>query len=119
MTFLKHCKTGLLAFWLAPKNHGKSGLHHEHVATQQTSSAAPALPHRLSAPTTTKPSRARRPGGSQSRAQRPQPAQEPEGCSMSWQAYEAAKRAWIAEHPGATPEQYEAAMKAIAEQLGI
>ena len=32
MTFLKHCKTGLLAFWLAPKNHGKSGLHHEHVA---------------------------------------------------------------------------------------
>ena len=52
MTFLKHCKTGLLAFWLAPKNHGKSGLHHEPVAPQQTSSAAPALPHRLSAPTT-------------------------------------------------------------------
>ena len=25
MTFLKHCKTGLLAFWLAPKNHGKAG----------------------------------------------------------------------------------------------
>ena len=40
MTFLKHCKTGLLAFWLAPKNPGKSGLHHEHVAPQQTSSAA-------------------------------------------------------------------------------
>ena len=36
-----------------------------------------------------------------------------------WQMYEAAKRAWIAEHPGATPEQYEAAMKAIAERLGI
>lgn len=35
MTFLKHCKTGLLAFWLAPKNHGKSGLHHEHVATHE------------------------------------------------------------------------------------
>ena len=33
---------------------------------------------------------------------------------MSWQAYEAAKRAWIAEHPGATPEQYEAAMRAIS-----
>ena len=44
MTFLKHCKTGLLAFWLAPKNPGKSGLHHEHaMATQQTSSAAAAF----------------------------------------------------------------------------
>ena len=35
MTFLKHCKTGLLAFWPAPKNHGKSGLHHEPVATHE------------------------------------------------------------------------------------
>ena len=60
MTFLKHCKTGLLAFWLAPKNPGKSGLHHEHVATKQTSSAAASLPHRLSATTPTKPRRARR-----------------------------------------------------------
>lgn len=38
---------------------------------------------------------------------------------MSWQAYEAAKRAWIAAHPGATPEQYAEAMRAIAERLGI
>lgn len=38
---------------------------------------------------------------------------------MRWQAYEAAKRAWIAAHPDATPEQYDAAMKAIAERLGI
>ena len=38
---------------------------------------------------------------------------------MSWQAYEAAKRAWIAANPGATPEQYDAAMKAIADRLGI
>jgi len=38
---------------------------------------------------------------------------------MSCQAYEAAKRAWIAANPGATPEQYEAAMRAIAERLGI
>lgn len=38
---------------------------------------------------------------------------------MSWQAHEAAKRAWIAAHPGATAEQYEAAMKAIAERLGV
>ena len=35
MTFLKRCKTGLLAFWPAPKNHGKSGLHHEHVAPHE------------------------------------------------------------------------------------
>lgn len=34
-------------------------------------------------------------------------------------AYEAAKRAWGDAHPDATPEQYEAAMRAIAEQLGI
>ena len=38
---------------------------------------------------------------------------------MSWEAYEAAKRAWIAANPNATPEQYEAAMKAIAERLGV
>ena len=55
MTFLKHCKTGLLAFWLAPKNHGKSGLHHERVATEQTTGTAPALPHWLRATNTTKP----------------------------------------------------------------
>ena len=55
MTFLKHCKTGLLAFWLAPKNRGKSGLHHEHVAPQQTFGTAATLPHRLSATTTAKP----------------------------------------------------------------
>ena len=82
MTFLKHCKTGLLAFWLAPKNHGKSGLHHEHVAPQQTPGTAAALPHRLSATTTPQPRRARRHGGSQPRAQRPQPAEEPEGGLM-------------------------------------
>ena len=35
MTFRKHCKTGLLAFWLAPKNHGKIGLRHEHVAPHE------------------------------------------------------------------------------------
>jgi hypothetical protein len=34
-------------------------------------------------------------------------------------AYEAAKRAWIAANPGATPEQYDAAMKAIAERCGV
>ena len=42
-----------------------------------------------------------------------------QGGFVSWQAYEAAKRAWIAAHPGATPEQYDAAMRAIAERLGI
>lgn len=35
---------------------------------------------------------------------------------MSWQAYEAAKRELIAANPGATPEQYDAAMRAIAER---
>ena len=32
---------------------------------------------------------------------------------------QAGKREWIAANPGATPEQYDAAMRAIAEQLGI
>lgn len=38
---------------------------------------------------------------------------------MNWQAYEAAKRAWVAAHPDATPEQYEAAMRALAEEMGV
>lgn len=37
----------------------------------------------------------------------------------TYQAYEAAKRAWIDAHPGATPAQYEAAMRAIAARLGV
>ena len=38
---------------------------------------------------------------------------------MSWQAYGAEKRAWIAANPNATPEQYDAAMRAIAERCGV
>ena len=38
---------------------------------------------------------------------------------MSWQAYEAAKRAWIAANPNATPAQYDAAMRAIARRFGL
>ncbi len=38
---------------------------------------------------------------------------------MNWHDYEAEKRAWVAANPGATPEQYDAAMRAIAERLGI
>ena len=38
---------------------------------------------------------------------------------MSWQAYEAAKRAWIDANLIATPEQYEAAMKALAKQFKV
>ena len=38
---------------------------------------------------------------------------------MSWQAYEAAKRAWANANPQATAEQYDAAMRAIAERLGV
>ena len=33
--------------------------------------------------------------------------------------YEAEKQRWIAEHPEATPEQYEKAMRAIAERLRV
>jgi hypothetical protein len=33
--------------------------------------------------------------------------------------YEAAKAAWVASHPNATPTQYEAAMRAIAKRLGL
>ena len=47
------------------------------------------------------------------------PKGDQQGGVMSWQAYEAAKRAWIAANPGATPEQYDAAMREIAERLGI
>lgn len=38
---------------------------------------------------------------------------------MNFQAYEQAKRAWAAVHPDATPEQYDAAMRAIAARLGV
>ena len=38
---------------------------------------------------------------------------------MSWQSYETAKQAWIDANPGATPEQYAEAMRAIAKRLGI
>lgn len=38
---------------------------------------------------------------------------------MSWQAYEAAKASWIKRHPTATPEQYEAAMKALARRFKV
>lgn len=38
---------------------------------------------------------------------------------MNWQAYVDAKRAWVAAHPDATPEQYEAAMRALAEEMGV
>ncbi len=38
---------------------------------------------------------------------------------MSWQAYEASKRAWIAANPGSTPEQYDAAMRAIARRFKV
>lgn len=37
----------------------------------------------------------------------------------SWHAYEAAKAAWIAAHPNATPAEYEAAMRRIARRLGL
>lgn len=33
--------------------------------------------------------------------------------------YEAEKLAWVRLHPGATAQQYEAAIKAIADRLGV
>jgi hypothetical protein len=36
-----------------------------------------------------------------------------------WHSYEAAKAAWIASHPNATPAQYNAAMLRIARELGL
>lgn len=38
---------------------------------------------------------------------------------MSFDAYEAAKREWIAAHPKATAEEYEQAMREIAARLGV
>lgn len=35
------------------------------------------------------------------------------------QQYQAAKRAWLAQNPSATPEQIEAESQRIAERLGI
>lgn len=37
---------------------------------------------------------------------------------LNWDEYEAQKKKWIADHPDATPEEYEAAIKAIARKLG-
>jgi hypothetical protein len=38
---------------------------------------------------------------------------------MSLASYEAAKAAWIASHPDATPAEYEAAMRRIARECGV
>lgn len=38
---------------------------------------------------------------------------------MTWQDYEAAKATWVAANAEATPQQYEAAMQAISERMGL
>ena len=38
---------------------------------------------------------------------------------MSYAVYESAKAAWLAAHPDATPEEYEAAMRRIAAECGV
>lgn len=38
---------------------------------------------------------------------------------MNHHAYEAAKASWIKRHPKATPDQYEAAMKALAKKYRV
>jgi hypothetical protein len=42
-----------------------------------------------------------------------------EGAVSIYQRYEIEKRAWINAHRDATPEQIEAAFRAIASRLGI
>jgi hypothetical protein len=38
--------------------------------------------------------------------------------AAGWADYEAAKRAWLGEHPGASPDDYEQAMQRIAVERG-
>lgn len=37
----------------------------------------------------------------------------------SWVEYESLKSQWVANNPNATPEQYEQAIKRIAQQCGV
>jgi hypothetical protein len=39
--------------------------------------------------------------------------------TSKWREYERRKAAWVAAHPCATPEEYEAAMREIARELGL
>lgn len=39
--------------------------------------------------------------------------------AATWHDYEYAKQQWIARNPGATPEQYQQAIAAIARRLGV
>ena len=36
-----------------------------------------------------------------------------------WEAYEAAKRAWVRDHPEATEQEYHAAIREIAREVGV
>jgi hypothetical protein len=42
-----------------------------------------------------------------------------EGAVSIYQRYEIEKQAWVNAHPDATPQQIEAAFKAIASRLGL
>jgi hypothetical protein len=47
---------------------------------------------------------------------------QPENVQMDsdyWSLYEQLKAEWVEAHPGATPAEYEAAMREICEMLGI
>lgn len=39
--------------------------------------------------------------------------------AAAWRAYSEAKRQWVERNPDATPEQYEAAMRELAERYGV
>jgi len=36
-----------------------------------------------------------------------------------WRLYELEKRIWIDDHPDATPEEYQQAMRRLAQELGV
>lgn len=36
-----------------------------------------------------------------------------------WETYESAKRAWVRDHPDASEEEYHAAMREIAREVGV
>lgn len=46
-------------------------------------------------------------------------ARKPPKYRPNFALYEHLKAAWIAEHPGATPAQYQDAIRAIAKKCGI
>jgi hypothetical protein len=47
------------------------------------------------------------------------PAKAPPAEQADWARYAQLKQDWIAQHPDATPAEFEAAIAAIAEECGV